>query len=136
MSDSKTTYIPILQGTDFTICDNATILNGIVTLADINVIGHFGNVVALALCLDMQNGASCFFMPNYNHTKHIGFIVKAIVETLRESDDDGICFSSLKGTPCRVIEKENTIVGIGNFLKDRWLLESKVTKWIKGDDEG
>ena len=133
--EKRPAFIPIVTRNDFTLKD-VTILNGIVSCADIEIIGHYGNVVSLKLGLDMSNGMRGFFMPYYNHTKHIGFIVKALDETLLEPHDDNVAFSALEDTPCRVIEVGNKIVGIGNFMKDRWLLEDEVTKWIKGDEDG
>ena len=110
------------------------IFNGIITRAGTDVIGHFGNIVTLDLAVEAENGWCGCFMPTYNLTLHIGYIIKALMETLDENDDNPKSFSSLVGKPCRVISSMPSFVGIGHFIKDRWLIEPQVQEWMKANN--
>ena len=122
-------FIPILSKKEFP--DSiGEIENATIARADVNIIGHFGNCIALDFELNGCNWVGRF-MSHRNFTSCIGFVCKAIFETIAEVSDDGISFSELKGVPCRAIVKDSEIVGIGNFIKDRWLLQSAVQKWVK-----
>lgn len=108
----------------------AEVLNAIVRRADIGVIGHFGNPVNLCLELESETWLG-MFMPFYNMTDSIGYVVEAVMNAIGDESDDTVCFSSLKGRPCRVVHTVDGFVGIGAFMSDKWLLEDDVKAFLE-----
>ena len=124
-------FIPVVKKEELNLDNTTEITNGTIESADISIAGHFGNIVCLSLQISSEGGCGGCFLPMRAYTKHIGYVVKAVFETICESTDDIVPFSSLIGKPIRVISKGSSYVGIGHFMKDRWLTEENVTKWIE-----
>ena len=106
---------------DITLNGNHT-ENAILTNADIVLIGHFGNTVSLIL--DFKSDEDCKLSPLelYNSTKNIGYILKTLYKLLDLSEENGKRLSEVKDVPCRLIfDGEWRCVGIGNFLKDKFV---------------
>ena len=138
MSENKDRYMPVLKMIPFKEDDKKlelksteTICNGVILSADIAAAGHFGNVVSLSIEVKSSEGWCCMFLPGYNHTKYIGFIVKALIDTIKDTTDDNTLLGSLKGCPVRLISNGNRLVGMGHYLNDKWLHEDAIIEWIK-----
>ena len=106
-------------------------LNGVIVQAGVDIAGHFGNCVGLRLEIQTEDGWTQSFMAGYNLTPCIGYIVKAVWETLTDGSDDTLSFSRLDGKPCRVLVSDNKVTGIGAFMTDRWLTVEQVLASIK-----
>ena len=110
------------------------ICNTVVEEADVCLFGRYGNLITLGLHIKAQDGWCGNFMPTHNLTRDIGFVLKGLFMVIGGFEpDDFTPFSKLKGRPIRVVSAGNKFIGIGNFMEDRWLLESEVEKWAKGD---
>ena len=98
-----------------------TIANNIITNFDINVVGHFGNVV----CLEVMCH-NCIPYGHANNTKNVGYVLKALYELFNLSTDNGTRLSDIRNIPYRLVFKGTScldpIVGIGNFMKDEFIL--------------
>lgn len=104
-------------------CENA-ILKGI----DFEVIGHFGNVINPVLHVESANGF-CNFMSGYNVTRHCGWLIKALVELFELEQEDGICVSSVRNIPCRLIYRNRIPIAIGHLYKDRFFCTEHFLDW-------
>lgn len=91
--------------------------NKIIETIDVNVIGHFGNAVSLEIfCKSVAP------MSGHSNTQNIGYIIRAIIELLDLSGDNGIRLSEIKNIPCRVVyDRQYRCIGIGHFMKDRFV---------------
>lgn len=97
--------------------------NDIIEKVDVNTIAHFGN----ATCLEIMCSNICP-MSGYNNTGNLGFIIRALIELLDLSQEDGLRLSKIKHIPCRLVFNEpecrwgSSAIGIGNFMKDKFVL--------------
>lgn len=97
--------------------------NDIIEKVDVNTIAHFGN----ATCLEIMCSNICP-MSGYNNTGNLGFIIRALIELLDLSQEDGLRLSKIKNVPCRLVFNEpecgwgSSAIGIGNFMKDKFVL--------------
>ena len=104
--------------------DRYEIENNIIRGAKIAVIGHFGNIVSLVVYTD-----NCCIISDYNNTRNIGFIIKALVELFDLTLEDGYIFSHIKDIPCRIIcDKNSKVVGFGHFMKDKFVFTEDLMK--------
>lgn len=99
------------------------IQNNIIEKVDVNTIAHFGNVT----CLEIICENLCP-MSTYNNTGNLGFLIRALIELLGISEEDGLRLSKIKHVPCRLVFNEadcswgSRCIGIGNFMKDKFVL--------------
>jgi len=93
-----------------------TISNDYLESIDLEIIGHFGNVVSVRLL------GNCWGTSPYVNTANAGFVVKALVELLDLEEEDGISLSKIKHVPIRTIFAGNEIKGIGSFISDKFIL--------------
>lgn len=102
--------------------------NNIVSF-ELSVIGHFGNSVSLVLM-----GENIILYSGYNNTANIGFIIQYLVELFDISKEDGIYLSEMKDIPVRLVFDSpdcswgSRCVGIGNFMKDKFVLFDALAK--------
>lgn len=129
--NNKSNCIPVVKKEALNLDNTTEITNGTIESADISIAGHFGNTVCLSLKISSEGCWGGCFLPMRNYTNHIGHVVKAVFETICEATDDTVSFSSLTGKPIRVISKGGSYVGIGHFMKDKWLTEENVTEWMR-----
>lgn len=99
------------------ISDGHKIQNEMIRGADISVVGHFGNAVSL----NVWTGCCCLFH-DHNNTENLGIIIKAIVELLDLTEEDGFSFSDIKDIPIRIFSDGlgTRVLGFGHFMKDRF----------------
>jgi len=97
--------------------------NNIIEYVDVNTIAHFGNVT----CLEIVCTNVCP-MTSYNNTNSLGYLIRALIELLDISKEDGIRLSKIKNIPCRLVFENagptwgSKCIGIGNFMKDKFVL--------------
>ena len=98
--------------------DGHQINNDIIRDVDINIIGHFGNLVSFDVFCD-----NCAIIHGYNNTKNIGWIIKAFVELFDIEKEDGLLLTRIQDIPCRVISDGyfTKILGFGHFMKDKFV---------------
>ena len=102
--------------------------NNVINSIDINTVGHFGNCVCLEIwCSNVSP------MSQYNNTANLGFIIRALIVLLNKENEDGVRLSNLKNIPCRVVFSNKaswggTAIGIGNFMKDQFVLIKDLVK--------
>ena len=99
------------------------IQNNIIENVDVNTIAHFGNVTCLEIyCTDICP------MCTYNNTANLGFLIRALIELLGISEEDGLRLSKIKNIPCRLVFNDKNCswgskcIGIGHFMKDKFVL--------------
>ena len=96
---------------------------------ELSVIGHFGNSVSLVLM-----GENIIPYSGYNNTANIGFIIQYLIELFDISREDGIYYSEMKDIPVRLVFDSpdcswgSRCVGIGNFMKDKFVLFDVLAK--------
>ena len=114
--------------------DNAIIRNAYITEADVETIGHCGVGASLVLGYESEGSVCGYFWPTRNDVQWLGYIIKAVFETvLGEKKDDSVKFSSLVGHPIRVVTTGMSCDGIGNFIEDKWLFASDINEWIENE---
>lgn len=103
-----------------------TIENNIIKGVDIVVIGHFGNTVSLNVWCE-----NCSIYHDINDTQNLGFRIKALIELLDLTKEDGYRITSqLKDVPIRIICEGNggwgsKVIGFGHFMKDKFVLKEE-----------
>lgn len=99
--------------------------NNIIKGIDINIIAHFGNTPCLTIFCEN-------IMPygHYNDISRLGYLLKVIVELFEVEREDGVALSELKNIPCRLIFEGEKAIGIGHFMKDKFILFSDFSKLI------
>lgn len=99
--------------------------NNIIKGVDFNCVGRFGNFVTFEIfCKDVIPYCSC------NNIANSGYIFKAFVELFELTEGDGVRVSEIKNIPCRVVydERNCRAVGIGDFMKDKFVLTEDLAK--------
>ena len=97
--------------------------NNVIEYIDVNTIAHFGNVT----CLEIVCSNVCP-MSTYNNTRSLGYLLRAIIELLDLSQEDGLRLSKIKNIPCRLVFEGtkptwgSKCIGIGNFMKNKFVL--------------
>lgn len=93
--------------------------NEMIEKIDVNLIGHFGNIVTLEM---MTNHG--FLFNSYNLTRHIGIVLQCLYAVLDLESEDGKRLSEIENIPCRVVTDGNgQKIGIGHFIEDKFILE-------------
>jgi hypothetical protein len=99
----------------------AQIKNGFVKKIDLQVIGHFGNLVTLDMPITAGGGISNP-LAGYNSTISCGVYIKILFELFGISEEDGIRISAIKDIPCRVVVSQFHMVAVGNFMDDKFIV--------------
>ena len=93
--------------------------NEMIEKIDINLLGHFGNIVVLEI-----RTSGGFVFSGYNMTHCIGTVLQSLYDLFDLSEEDGRRLSEIENIPCRVaIDAQGCCVGIGHFIEDKLLLE-------------
>ena len=105
-----------------------SIENNMIEYVDINTIAHFGNVT----CFEIVCSNICA-MSSYNNLRSLGFIIKAFIELLDLSEEDGLRLSKIKNIPCRLIFEGqggwgSKCIGFGHFMKDKFVFVDDFAK--------
>lgn len=99
--------------------DGHKIDNEMIGGAQISVVGHFGNAVALNIwtgCCSLING--------HNNTGNLGVLIKALVELFDLTEEDGLDFiKKIKNLPVRIVSDGwgTKVIGFGHFMKDKFV---------------
>ena len=99
------------------------IQNNIIESVDVNCIAHFGNVVSFEIFC--SNVVPYSAMEN---TKNIGYVIRTFIELFDLEKDDGIRLSDIKNVPCRIVLDGDRAIGVGHFMKDKFVLTSDLAK--------
>lgn len=105
-----------------------SIENNMIEYVDVNTIAHFGNVT----CFEIVCSNICA-MSSYNNLRSLGFIIKAFIELLDLSEEDGLRLSKIKNIPCRLIFEGqggwgSKCIGFGHFMKDKFVFVDDFAK--------
>lgn len=103
---------------------NYHIENNMIEFIDVNIVGHFGNIMTLTMAF--QN---CCLFSQYNLGNLIGTVLKVIFEVLELTEDNGLCLSKVKNVPVRIVSENSwgsKVIGFGHFMKDRFVLVEDV----------
>lgn len=98
-----------------------SIENNIITRLDLNCIGHFGNIIEFDIIFK-----NCRISVGGGF--NIGQMLKALVEMLDLSEEDGLFMSKIKDVPCRIIIDDSCVIGFGNFMKDKYVFADDFAK--------
>ena len=105
------------------------IKNNIIEKVDVNTIAHFGNVT----CLEIYCENICP-MATYNNTQNLGLLIRALIELLDISEEDGLRLSQIKHIPCRLIFNDehcswgSKCIGIGHFMNNKFVFIEDLVK--------
>ena len=105
--------------------------NNMIDSIEINVVGHFGNIVTLDMFF-----TNCCLFSQYNLGGYLGDVLKVIVEVLDLTDDNGVCVSKIKNVPVRIVSESgcgSKVIGFGHFMKDRFVLVEDVIGLAKAN---
>lgn len=91
--------------------------NDIIRSVDVRVIAHFGNITCFVVRCDNVTP-----MSSYNNTKNLGYVIQAFIKLFDLSKEDGVDLSEIKDVPCRLVYSEGRCIGVGHFMKDRFVL--------------
>lgn len=99
---------------------NVEIQNGIIQKMDLNVIGHFGNIVTLNMPISIGGGI-CDPLSGYNATISCGVYIRTLFELFELSKEDGCRISTISDIPCRIAKNNCKVVAIGHFISDKFI---------------
>lgn len=118
--------------------------NGIIRRVKISIIGHFGGVISIGFEIETESGIYSNVMGEYSSTITGGIILQNIFNLFDFVEDDPIGLEKLNNVPCRyIVEDCGQCVGIGSFLKDRFMIfknthedamkyiEKNIKGWVK-----
>lgn len=107
------------------LADGHEIENEMIHGADINIVGHFNNAVSL----NIWTGCCCL-IPASNNTKNLGYIIRAIIELLDLTEEDGYTFNKIENIPIRIISDGwgSKVLGFGHFMKDQFVYTDDLLK--------
>ena len=114
----------IIRNKEWIMGNGYGIENNIIERVDIKTIAHFGNCTCLEiLCANIVPYSA------RNNTKNLGALIKALIEFLDIAEEDGVYLSKIKNIPIRLVFEGTReghfgekAIGIGDFLKDRFVL--------------
>lgn len=96
----------------------ATVKNNIVKGLDIEILGHFGDVITPKLLLKGWR-----LLHGHNSTQNVGHIIRALCELFdRCPEDGGSVLELLRDVPCRIVVEDDDVLAIGHFMDDRFIL--------------
>ena len=100
--------------------------NNMIEYIDVNLVGHFNNLPQLQI---VTIDGWCI-MSGYNNLYNLGFILRAIVNLLEISEEDGLSISKIRNIPIRVIlaHENGPCIGFGHFKKDKFVFISDLLK--------
>ena len=110
--------------------DNA-IENNVITNVMVDTIAHFGNITSFEI--------RCKNIVPYsgrNNISNLGYVVRAFIELMGLSREDGIRLEEIKNVPCRLVmdckKSESgwgsSAIGIGHFMDDKFVLFDDLAK--------
>lgn len=117
---------PYLNMSDVVKCGYG-LQNALIERIDLNLIGHFGNIVTLEL--RMSNGYDLF--RQYNATASVGILLQCLYDLLDLSEENGRRLSSVRDIPCRLVSDGKGIIGVGHFIKDKFVTEEDFFQFCK-----
>ena len=93
--------------------------NSMIQSIDINLIGHFGNVVSVEV-----KTRHCTLLNAWNATRCLGVVLQCLYDLLDLTEENGKRLSEVRDVPCRVVVDNKTgfCVGLGNFMDDNRFL--------------
>ena len=103
-----------------------SISNDIIENIDVNIIGHFGNVVSLELFCKTRR-----LLSGYNNTRNIGQMAKFLIEFLEIDEEEGIRLSEIKNVPIRIVTEVNNYgicIGFGHYMENKFILTEDFVK--------
>ncbi|MDD4817330.1 MAG: DUF5131 family protein [Victivallaceae bacterium] len=86
---------------------NYEVNNALIAEIDLNLIGHFGNIVTLEIRL--SDGRVVF--NSCNATARIGVLLQCLCDLLELSDEEGRRLSSVRNIPCRILCSPGGVIG-------------------------
>lgn len=96
----------------------ATVENNMVRGVDLEILGHFGDVITPVLLLKGWR-----LLHGYNSTHNVGHIIRALCELFdRCPEDGGSVLELLRDVPCRIALLDDKVIAIGHFMDDRFIL--------------
>lgn len=101
---------------------NVKIYNAIIQYIDLEIIGHFGNIVSLDMPIQYNQCTMTNPFNGMSSTLNCGVLIRTIFELLDIHEEDGIKLSNIKQRPCRIIISENNTIAVGNFMNDKFLI--------------
>ena len=106
--------------------------NNVLKSLEVSITAHFGNTVTCEMLFD-----NCCLFSTYNLGALTAEILKAVVECLDLSQENGLRISSVKNVPVRTVfdKLSNRVIGFGHFMRDRFLLAEELLEMAKSNME-
>lgn len=101
--------------------------NNYIDHVDINVAAHFGNLTRFEItCKNVRP------MSGYNNIGNLGYIIRAFIELLNLSEENGLHLAEIENVPCRLVYDDtwgrNKCIGFGHFMEDKFVLVDEFAK--------
>ena len=108
-----------------------TIENNIIEEIHFNCMGHFGNAISFEIfCEDVIP------FSGYNNVANVGYIFKAFVELFGLTEDDSLREADIKNVPCRLVIDKGRAIGIGHFMRDKFVLSKDLANICRDKQYG
>ena len=98
--------------------------NQLIESIDLELIGHFGNIVTVSVI--WGSGAGCgttgrvFY--GYNATLSCGRVLQCLFDLLDLSEENGKRLTDCRNIPARIVFKNGNPIGVGHFIKDKFVV--------------
>lgn len=108
--------------------DGKYIENNRLKSLDVSITAHFGNSVTCEMHFE-----DCCLFAAYNLGYLTLDVLRAIIECLDLSEEDGLRISSIKNVPVRIVCDYacGKVIGFGHFMKDRFILAEDIIEMAK-----
>lgn len=111
------------------------IFNGYIEELTVGIVGHFGSCVVVSMPVIYKDGAFyCNTLSGYGLTRDCGYVIKALYELFDLIEDDLGTLDKFKNLPCRVVVDGDIVIGVGHFMKDKFLLFDDILQKLKENE--
>lgn len=104
------------------------IVNGYVEYMDLALIPDCQHELAVELHLKCGPTQYASPLSGVLLTRSCGLVIRALLGTLGIDAQDAARLSDVRGEPCRIVRDQNTVIGIGHFMEDKFILFDELIK--------
>ena len=80
-----------------------------------------GNFAVYSRCYVSKRKHLVTRMGRNNISSDVGYVMRAFIKLFDLSKEDGVDLSEIKDVPCRLVFYKGRCVGLGHFMKDRFM---------------
>lgn len=110
--------------------------NGYIEKLTVGIVGHFGSCVVVSMPVIYNDGVLyCNTLSGYGLTRDCGYVIRALYELFDLIEDDLVTLDKFKNLPCRVVVGGDRVIGVGHFMKDKFLLFDDMMQELKENEK-